>query len=77
MHENPIKRPLATACLLSLAALSLNAQTNLTLESKSDSGLSTIDTNSTDAFYHPFSISAEIGTTGAGGSVGSHRCLQT
>jgi hypothetical protein len=70
MKRNSIRLPLATACLLGLGALSLNAQTNLTFESKGDSGASTIDTNSTDTFYHPFSISAEVGTTGAGGSVG-------
>ena len=70
MSKKSIKRHLAAACLLGLGALSLNAQTSLTLDSKGDSGPSTTDTHSTDAFYHPFSISAELGTTGAGGSFG-------
>ena len=70
MFSNPIKLHLAAACLLGLGALGLNAQTNLTLDSKSDSTASATDTKSTEAFYHPLSISAEVGTTGVGGSVG-------
>jgi hypothetical protein len=70
MSKNRINRHLATACLLSLSAVSLNAQPNPAQEGTSNRGLSTIDTNAADTFYHPLSISAEIGTTGAGGSVG-------
>jgi hypothetical protein len=70
MFSNPIKRHLASACLIGLGALSLNAQTNLTLEGKGDRAASTLETESTEALYHPLSISAEVGTTGAGGSIG-------
>jgi hypothetical protein len=70
MFRNPIKRHLAALCLVGLGALSLSAQTNLTLDSKSDRTASATEAKSTEAFYHPFSISAELGTTGAGGSVG-------
>jgi hypothetical protein len=70
MFSNPIKRHLATVCLIGLGALGLNGQTNLTLDSKSDRTASATDTKPTEAFYHPFSLSAELGTTGAGGSVG-------
>jgi hypothetical protein len=71
MKRNSIKPPLITACLLGAGVLSLNAQTSPTAESKGDSSTSTIDTNSiVEAYYHPLSLSAEVGTTGAGGSIG-------
>jgi hypothetical protein len=70
MLNNPIKRHLTTACLIGLGALCLNAQTNLTLDLKSEQAASTTDTHSKDTLYHPLSLSAEVGTTGAGGSVG-------
>lgn len=61
---------LAAALVCTLGALNLNAQTNLTLDVKGDGSTPRTDTESTEPFYHPLSISAEVGTTGAGGSVG-------
>ena len=57
---------LAAVILFSLGALGLNAQTvpdNAALKT-------TIDTTAAEVAYHPFTISPEVGTTGAGATLG-------
>jgi hypothetical protein len=66
MTTNKSYRNLAAAILFSLGALGLNAQTardNAALET-------TTNTPTAEVAYHPFTISPEVGTTGAGATVG-------
>ena len=70
MFKHPIKRHLATAALLGLGALMLDSQAASAGPSETNSSASAIETNTPVTAYHPFSLSAELGTAGAGGTFG-------